>query len=630
MPPRFSTTNIGASPWNSSLTTHRAWRWLGLAVHGVVCALFLSSAFAYAWTALCAEINFAWRQPMFDQWRLYQTFLSLPFPDNVLQLENGHRPIFPNLIRVGEIHWFAADQYLQIACGTVFAFLTAAVIALVMLREECVPFIARCAGAMLAVIGVLWLANSRMLLHGNESVHTYLLTLCVVGASLMAHRAARTRSFALFAVSGTACAVAMFCFGPGAASFVSIVLLALIMRLPLRWLLAPIAILAGCLILYVAVLPGSQGVRQTLNIHPLESLHIMAQWLSSPWTNGWLALADPRAGWVVLDKPKFTSHLLLTSANALSEATGFSWRNLGIAISFTGIAVFGLRTVFALWRGARTLSAWESVAIGVGSFALFSAAIFAVGRMDYLQSYPDQIYADRYMVWPSLFWCALALLLVFDLSRSPSKSARIAGTCFLVAMPFALWPAQRHGIEWASAVYRNAQESAAAVRSGVFDGDKFPDGADASRSTVLQTLDLLKRGHLAMFADPTWELIGKPCPWPMVNNKNVSAHVAIASRGTDSIDGASFAIVSGAVASGVAQIQKDGNLAIVDSNNVVVGLTEFSQLKPDSDALRFDFPRKRGFDGYIRHFDPRETYTLVLLAPDSQQAFRLTPIPVSK
>jgi len=596
----------------------------------VACALFLGSAFVYAWTALCAEVNFAWRQPMLDQWRLYHTFLSLPFPENVLQLENGHRPIFPNLIRVAEIHWFAADQHLQIVCGAVFAFLSAAIIIFVTLRERSVPFVARCAGTMLAVIGVLWLANSRMLLHGNESVHTYLLTLCVTSAGLFVHRARRNGALAWMIAAATACVVAMFCFGPGAASFVSIVLLALIMRLPARWLFVPFAMLTGCLVLYVLVLPGSQGVRHMLDVRPLESLRIMAQWLSSPWINGWLGLADPQAAWVVLDKPAITSHVLRSSANALAGATGVSWRGLGIAIGFAGISLFTARVAIALWRGVRTLTAWESVAIGMGSFALCSAAIFAVGRLDYLQTYPDQVYADRYMVWPSLFWCALALLATFDLAHSPRRYAQFAGICFLVAMPFALWPAHRQGVAWASIVYRNAQESAAAARSGVYDSDKFPDNAAAWKPTVLATLNLLRREHLAMFADPMWEMVGKPCPWSIADGKNVSVQAAIASSGTDGIDGTAFVSVSGVVSSGIAQIQKSGQIAIIDSNDVIVGLAEFSQLKPGSAALRFDAPRKRGFDGYIRHFDPHGIYTLVWLVPDMRQAIRLTSVTVPK
>jgi hypothetical protein len=422
----------------------------------------------------------------------------------------------------------------------------------------------------------------------------------------------------------------MFCFGPGAASFVSILLLALIMRLPARWLLAPLAILTGCLILYVFVLPGSQGVRHMLDIRPLESLRVMAQWLSSPWINGWLGLASPPADWVTLNRPEYTSHLLRGSANVLTAATGLSWRDLGIVISFAGIFVFAVRTAIALWRGSRTLTAWESVAIGVGSFALISAAIFAIGRMDYLQTFPDQVYADRYMIWPSLFWCALALLVTFDLAHSNWKYAKYAGIGFLVALPFALWPAHRQGVAWASVVYRNAQESAAAVRSGVFDGDKFPNGPDAQRSTVLLTLDMLKRNHLAMFADPTWELVGKSCSWPITDSKSISVQAAIASHGTDGIDGTSFAIVSGMVGSGIAQIQKRGDLAIIDSSNVIVGLAEFSHLKPGKEPLRYGWLRKRGFDGYIRHFDPHETYILVWLVPDMRQAIRLTSVTVPK
>lgn len=626
MPPHVPATNTDDSNLNPGRIKAATWNLVRRFASGLVCAFFLGSALAYAWTALCAEINFAWRQPMFDQWRLYRTFLSLPFPANVLQLENGHRPIFPNLLRVAEIHWLAADQRLQITCGTAFAFLTAALMAFSALRERSATFIARSAGAMLAVIGVLWLANARMLLHGNESVHAYLLTLCVVAASLLVHRAGRCGSFTSLAASSAACVVAMFCFGPGAASFASVVLLALIMRVPARWLLAPFTMLAGCLILYVLVLPGSQGVRHMLDIRPWESIRIMAQWLSSPWINGWLGLADPPATWVILDKPELTNRLLHASANALAETTGISWRGLGMAISFAGIVIFSMRTTIALWRGARDLTAWESVAIGVGSFALLCATIFAVGRMDYLHEYPNQVYADRYMIWPSLFWCALAYLITFDLAHAQAKCAQIAGIIFLVIMPFALWPAHRQGVEWASIVYRDAQEDAAAARSGVFDADKFPDNAGASKPTVLATLDLLRRDHLAMFADQNWQLVGKTCPWPIADSHDFSVQARISSHGLDGNTGTPFAIVNGVVASGIAQIQKSGQLAIVSSHDEIVGLVEFSHLKPGSGALRFDTPRKRGFDGYIRHFNPRETYTLVMLMPEARQGLRLVSL----
>jgi hypothetical protein len=596
----------------------------------ILSAFFIISALAFAWTTLCAEINFAWRQPMFDQWRLYHTFLSLPFPENVLQLENGHRPIFPNLLRVAEIHWLAADQLLQITCGAIFAFLTAFLLAFCALREKSISPIARCAGAMLAIIGVLWLANARMLLHGNESVHAYLLTLCVVGACLLTHRAARAQSIVPFLAATATCVVAMFCFGPGAASFGSIVLLALIFRLPLRWLLAPFVVLGVCLIVYVIVLPGGQGVRHMLDIRPIENLLVMARWLSSPWVNGWLGLAEPHAQWMSIRDSDHTTTLLRTGANLLTTVSGLSWRALGTILGFLGAATFCARTVCSLRRGAHALSAWQAVAIGTGFFALCSAIIFAVGRLDYLKAVPDQVYANRYLIWPSLFWCALAMQLLHDLAHSNWRFAQIAGTCFLVALPCALWPSHIQGVEWASSVYRHSQQAAASVRSHVFDGKRFPNGADAPRETVLQTLEQLRREHLSMFADPTWQQVGKPCPWPIVTNNSYAVRVESVTQGTDAIDGQPFASVSGVITSGIAQLQKTGQLAILDSNDVIVGLAEFSFFGKGREALRFDVPRKRGFDAYIRHFNPARTYFLVLLAPQAQQATRLAEIAPSR
>jgi len=140
----------------------------------IVAAFFLAAGFYFAATTLCAIINFAWRQPMFDQYRSYATFLSLPFPQNILQSDNGHHPVIPNLFRLAEIHWFATNQLLQISVGTCCAFLSATIISVSVWRTRNLPLVARAAGVMLAVLGLLWLANARMLLHGNESLDVYL------------------------------------------------------------------------------------------------------------------------------------------------------------------------------------------------------------------------------------------------------------------------------------------------------------------------------------------------------------------------------------------------------------------------------------------------------------------------
>lgn len=83
--------------------------------------LAVAAAAAYFISGLCAIANFAWRQPLLDQFRLYETYLTLPFRQNIVQRENGHRPIVPSLVRVAEIHWLHTDQSLQIVLGAAFA-----------------------------------------------------------------------------------------------------------------------------------------------------------------------------------------------------------------------------------------------------------------------------------------------------------------------------------------------------------------------------------------------------------------------------------------------------------------------------------------------------------------------------
>lgn len=145
---------------------------------------FLLFALYYALTALTRIYGFAWPQPTMDQFRLYAWYLELPLPDSILQRENGHRPVIPGLIRVLEIHTLAANQNLQIAFGAFCAAATAGLMAGVAWRERSLTLPMRAAAFALAIIAVFWMANARMLLHGNELVHAYLLTLNVVPGAL--------------------------------------------------------------------------------------------------------------------------------------------------------------------------------------------------------------------------------------------------------------------------------------------------------------------------------------------------------------------------------------------------------------------------------------------------------------
>lgn len=588
---------------------------------------FLLWAGFYLLTALCEIANFAWRQPMFDQWRMYVTLLSLPFPQDILQLENGHRPIIPNLIRIAEIHWFAANQLLQISMGTCFAMLTAGLFAICSWRERALPLVARCAGVMLAALGVFWLANARMLLHGHEALHAYLVTLMVGCAGWCTWKANRDSPLHWLGIASSCCTVATFSFGSGVASFPAIILLGIVLRLRWRYLLLPVLVLALCLVLYLFVLPGDQGVRNSLEFQPLASATVIAQWLASPWANAWLGLANPPLQpWLTASvQTSVVGSILTDSAQALVAATGVNWQSFTTFFGAIGITTFLLR-IAVFYHRRTALSPTQALAIALCLFVLATAAIIGTGRLDYLLANPGQTYADRYLMWPCLFWMGLSLLALIDLCRTRHHVIAIAGLLILVALPIVLLPTHYAWAGWGKVVYRHAQQSAAASRSDVFDGELFPNGPDAARSAVLQSLKLLKKDRLAMFADPSWKMLGRVLPGSLAQNSNVAAQARITSSFNDARSERSAAHIEGVVTDGLSMVRHGGTLAIVDNSDRIVGFAEFSFVNREANPLPISILHKRGFDGYIRDYHAGQAYRLVLLQRGQPSATVLAEI----
>lgn len=590
-----------------------------------LCAWFFGWAVFYAWTTACAVLNFGWRQPMFDEYVMYSKFLDMPFPDNVLQLGNGHRPIFPNLVIVAENKWFGANHLLQLAGGLASALLTCVLVALTAWRERPLSNVARAAGVLIGVLGVLWLANARMLLHSYESLHIYLLILCISIAGLCTYEAACRSTKRWLAGACAACGVAMFCFGSGVASFPAVILLGFALRLPWRWLMMPVAVLAFCLFLYLYALPGNEGVRSLLAFHPLKSALIAADWLSSPWVHAVLGHADPPR------EASTTNGLLyvalgpsiVASANAVQSLAGISWPAMARFFGVLGIVAFLARfSALALNRRERA-TRLQVLASMFCLFALASAAVISSSRLDYFQQYPLQVYADRYLVWSSLFWAGLALLFLADMPNVRSRILIGAALTAAVMVPLVLLPTQHVSANWGRIVYQTSQQLAAAARSDVFDSAIYPNGDDASRSDVLRSLALLRENRLAMYAEPSWQLVGTKWHGTFEQSDEFDVEAHLTGTLVDGETGIAAARIEGVVAHGVAAIQREGQLAILDENDMVVGLAEFSFVRDGADALRFDLPRKRGFNGYIRDYQPGNSYRLVLLRPKTMRAILL-------
>ena len=84
---------------------------------------------------------------------------------------------------------------------------------------------------------------------------------------------------------------------------------------------------------------------------------------------------------------------------------------------------------------------------------------------------------------------------------------------------------------------------------------------------------------------------------------------------------------TGVFSKGIGNVPAGAQIAALDDENRIVGLAEFSYISTDAQALRLDFPAKRGFDGYIRNYDPRAHYRIVLLQNGPQVASLLATLP---
>jgi hypothetical protein len=595
---------------------HGRWRRFG---EWILASYFLLAALLFTLTTLAAIVNFAWRQPMFDQWREYENLIGLPFPRNVLQLDNGHRPILPNLVRELDI-WLGGVQTMQILIGGLCAFLSAALLAWAAWRERALGRIARCAGVLLGVLGVLWLANARRLLHGNEAMNGYLPTVLAICAAWCMYRARASDSLGWIAAACAACIFATFSFGLGLATFGEILVLGVLLKFPLRRFALPVASMLACAALYMYVLPGNEGVRQSLQIEPLTMFALNGKWMASVWKWAWLDLAAD---------PVRTLALRKLPETALGASASFVINDLGIdvgaacaVLGLVGIAVFATCVLYIFLR-RDPATRLETVAIGSGAYALICGMITVLARMGYLHVYPDQVYADRYLLWPSLFWCSLGLL---ALSLLRGRIVRAAATIVLLALPAVFIVTQNRSAIWGSIVYREAQRMAAALRSGVFDEQHFV-GEDIGREAQLREIALLRDHQLAMFADPSWQRLGTRWTGSLESTNDITVEAAWQGTAVDAASGKPAVHLEGWVSRGISTVQRSGQLVVLADDGTIAGFAEFGFIAPNAHALLLALPRKRGFDGYVRDPGASTRYTLAVLDFGANRGLVLAALP---
>ncbi|MBW8367104.1 MAG: hypothetical protein K0M70_04510 [Arenimonas sp.] len=586
-------------------------------------AALLAVSVLWLWSALAAIANHAFRYPAFDQYRFYPKYLDLDFPASALQLENGHRPIVPALVHIAEIHLTAADQGLQILLGVGLALLTAAGIALPAWRQRR-SALAGAAAVLMTVLAIFWLANARMLMHGSELLNVYLVSAATVLALACVQAASQARPVAWMALAGLLATAATFSFGAGMACFPALLLLAALRRLPARAFVLPALMFALVAVVYLAQLPGNDGVRSSISIQPLANLRLLLQWLASPWFHAWLGFAEPgffswNPGGTAIER------MLGGSAQGVANVLGGGWIAFaGVAIGSAGLAAYGAMVLGAL-RRPLAITRRRSMGIGLSTFALAVGALVCVARLPAFEAVPLQVMADRYLPWVCLFWLGLGLGFGgAPLPRSGGWRPWVTpvGVLLLLAC---LWPSHVGWAGWSAAVHRIVQQSAVAAQLGIWDPHRFPRTEDAGRAEVERSLVLMRERRVAMFAEPAYGLVADNWRAPRGDAfVPAVAHAAVVRRFHDEHGQREVAAIEGWV-SRIEHRPRHPVLVVVDAQGAIRGLAKFSFIGPAKAALRLNVPAKRGFDGYVVDPRPGEALRVLVLDPHTRQVLAQVP-----
>jgi len=531
--------------------------------------------------------------------RQYRGLIESSFPASLLNPDNGHRMLLPNLVRVADIEWSGGDQTIGVVLGILMMISAFVLIALPLLRFRDSSPAARASGVLLAALALFWLGSARMQFHGNESFQVYTVMCCAIGAVLLHDKHVRSRRQAPLLAALLLATLGMLTFAPGVAIFPLLIALALMRRTGLANV-GLIGVTTFTVVgAYLFLLPGGEGVRNTIEFAPGEQLATTAAWLSSCWLVAWPGLGDAPVFGIAADS--MTTH---PATRTLALAAQMVRQSLGEVDGMrlaTVIGSLGLLTLVGLsaraWLSPKRVTRMESLGIGIGLFAAAVAGLVAIGRMDYFRINPHQIFADRYVLWTCFFWLGLALALIARLPRGPLVSAAAMTGGLLLAL--ALLPTQQIAHDWAALSVRVVEARSAQAQSGVLLAG-YPVYADLpDDSAVLDSVEFYRAAGQAIFRTPRSRLMDQTLPTTLRSSMAATAPPSDLRVELLQLVGSSPSWhVQGELTEASIR-QHVGGVLLVDADWRVVGLGEFSFAAPKKLFARVDRVGL-GFDLYAR------------------------------
>ncbi len=415
--------------------------------------------------------------PFQDQFRLTLRYLTVPFPLSVFELENGHRPVIPGVLRWIELKYFSGRQALQVVTAWGAALGAAALLMRMCWREMDVVRVSAVACAIAST--VFWNANARMFIHAYEATHVFFIfASLIVALSLVTCDGAVTTKQVLLAC--LAAVVATFSFGPGIIVHGTIVGLLVVRRVPWPRVALALGVAVTIYVLYSYVLPGAVGVRASSGA---------VSWINTSYFV-WLRAC---AYWVEMLLPW-----------GYVDGTG-----LGVCLTVFGtVLAYTAYCTVRLWLDKAPMSRCTLVGIGLMMFGLLTNLLIAVNRTELFLLNPSDAIAERYLFWSALVWLGVALFWLSTTSPFVTK----AGTAIVFAVVFTAAfaiPKAHWWRAWSVSTYRVVELTATAYEQRIPHDHRIFEIAGSDIPATLQSVATMRTAKVMAFASDAGDWMGQ-------------------------------------------------------------------------------------------------------------------------
>ncbi len=528
-------------------------------------------------------LAFSLRYPFMDQFRLNFRYLTVPFPQNVLLLENGHRPVLPGLVRFVELNWLGGTQLLQALTSWFAAAVVIAMLLLAVNRDLRENFLLRATGVCVICTLLFWNANARMFIHAYEAMHVFYVTCFVIVAIYFTVRASDTGAWKWWVGSIFACIAATFSFGMGLGSFAAVLTVAILRRCRRFAVLLIVLSAFATFVIYYIVLPGAEGVRgmtSDVSVRPVV----------------FFVVARVGAVFAELLRLFVPSLALRAAVGALAGATGIAF-----------VAVLAIQQ----WKRRTPFAVSELYGLGLFVFGVVTNALIAIARTEYFFEYPVELFADRYLFWSAVTWLGLSIYLLHRFVHA-NRTKQFAAAAVVVlfslgAVAPACWDNQ-----WSADVYRMSTMAGTAMQLGIRNDAQVGQIADRDAAMTFRTVDEMRNRNLGMFADLSKIGVGDKVE---VGGSQLTVPVKATRFDVDWPPGTYAGMISGELPQMLAAQEQDADLWFADANGTVIGRAAFTNTgsKPRN-PLRLGIPTMSGFQGYV--LQPRAPVALLARKSD--------------